>query len=153
MRKDSLIFSLTLVFIALHHLLEEVLGLEKNTLLLGIPFLVVGLIMIHDPAKGFHVFEKKVEWHTLVFFLLLFASVGAPEESGIISLFSSALISYAGASLEALMGIFTPLMVVMSASLDNVVAVTIFSRVVHSLEANGYYAALVISPAELCLCW
>jgi len=135
--KDTVIFSLTMVLIALHHPLEELFSIERNALLLGIPFLIAGLIMIVDPTKGFHAFESKVEWSTLVFFLLLFSSVGALEKSGIIRLLSATLSSYAGMGIEILMSIFVVAAVLMSAFMDNVIAVAVLSQVVHGLKCIG----------------
>jgi Na+/H+ antiporter NhaD/arsenite permease-like protein len=139
--KDALIFLATLVMLALHHTLEEIMGLERNILLLGIPFLIAGIILITDPQKGFHAFEHKVEWPTLVFFLLLFSAVGALGKSGLIDLLSKTLASFNNLGIEALMVLFVAISVPMSAFMDNVVAVSVLSQVVHGLEASGINSA------------
>jgi Na+/H+ antiporter NhaD/arsenite permease-like protein len=135
--KDIVILLTTLVMLALHHTLEEVMGLEKNTLLLGIPFLLAAMIQIFDPQKGFHAFQHKVEWPTLVFFLLLFSAVGALSKVGLIDLVSKTIASYAYLGIEALIVVFVVTSVPMTALMDNVVAASVLAQVVHGLEASG----------------
>ncbi|MEM0223756.1 MAG: SLC13 family permease [Thermofilum sp.] len=134
---DGLLFATTMVALALHHPLEELLGLEKNTLLLAIPMLASGLVLLLDPAKGFEAFEKRVEWRTIIFFLLLFASVGTLEYVGLVEDFSAGIAGIAGHSLESLIATLVPLASLMSATLDNVLAVAILVPVVRDLSAYG----------------
>lgn len=137
--RDASVFSATILFIAAHHVLEEALGLPKNSLLLAAPLMVAGLIMLLDPSRGFHALETKVEWPTLVFFLLLFASVGALEKTGVVEALSKSLGSLSASGVGAFMGAFTLSSSLMSAFMDNVIAVAILSRVVHELGAQGFH--------------
>jgi Na+/H+ antiporter NhaD/arsenite permease-like protein len=135
--RDGLLFASVILALTLHHPLEEALGLGKNSLLLAVPMLASGLILLLDPERGFKAFEHRVEWGTLVFFLLLFASVGTLEYVGLVADMSRALASMAGSSLESILLVLTPLATLMSASLDNVLAVAILVPVVHELGAVG----------------
>ncbi|MBM3251807.1 MAG: hypothetical protein FJZ11_03395, partial [Candidatus Omnitrophica bacterium] len=64
------IFGATLVFIALHHRFEIVLGLENNTVLLIMPLISAALVMIWKWKKAREYVEKDVEWWTLLFFMM-----------------------------------------------------------------------------------
>ena len=130
---DGALFASVILLLALHHPLEEVLGLSKNTLLLAVPMLASGLILLLDPERGFRAFEHRVEWRTLLFFLLLFASVGTLEYVGLLSDFSRALTLVAGGSLESVLLALVPVASLMSASLDNVLAVAILVPVIRGL--------------------
>jgi len=134
---DGLLFTVVLVLLAMHHPLEEMLGLGKNTLLLAVPMLASGLILVLDPEKGFRAFEHRVEWKTLVFFLLLFASIGTLEYVGLVTDFASAILLTAGDSLESVLLLLSPLASIMSAALDNVLAVAILVPVVYELGKAG----------------
>ncbi|MEM4562715.1 MAG: SLC13 family permease [Thermofilum sp.] len=134
---DGVLFTTVMVALALHHPLEEALGLEKNTLLLAIPMLASGIVLLLDPVRGFEAFEKRVEWRTIVFFLLLFASVGTLKYVGLVEDFSAGIMRIAGHSLESLIATFVPLASLMSATLDNVLAVAILVPVVRDLSAYG----------------
>jgi len=134
---DGLLFAIVIVLLAMHHPLEEALGLGKNTLLLAVPMMASGLILVLDPEKGFKAFEHRVDWKTLVFFLLLFASVGTLEYVNLVTDFATALMSITGGTLESILLTLTPLASLMSATLDNVLAVAILVPVVHQLGEAG----------------
>jgi len=67
------VFVGVLVLIALHSRLETALGLDKNTLLLAIPFMGAAIILGLEKDNAKHLVESGVDWWTLLFFIFLFA--------------------------------------------------------------------------------
>ncbi|MEZ0346236.1 MAG: SLC13 family permease [Infirmifilum sp.] len=136
-RKNLLLFSTIISLLALHHQLEELFSLGKNTLLLAIPFAAAGVTMLMYPEKGLHAFTERVEWPTIIFFALLFASVGALDSSGFIDAFAHLIIQAAGGSLELSMVVYALTATLMSAFMDNVLAVSVLIHVVDKIAAAG----------------
>lgn len=137
LRRNFILFTGALVMLVLHHQVEELFHLEKNTLLLVTPFIFAGTAMLLDLETGMRAFEHKVEWSTLIFFSLLFASVGALESSGFLEVFSTLLVSVAGGSLETLLVVFVAVATLMSAFMDNVLAVSVLLPIVENIGNLG----------------
>jgi Na+/H+ antiporter NhaD/arsenite permease-like protein len=142
-RKEMIIFFATLISIALHHRLEAVFRLPTNSLLLSIPLLSAGLIMLwrQDRAKAY--IEKDVDWWTLIFFMLLFAKVGALKYTGVTNIFSREIAGLAKGSQLYLLTFILWVSTIGSSILDNVVLVATFIPVISELKAMG------INTAEL----
>ena len=74
-----ILISLTILAIASHHALENLLGLAPNSVLLITPLICAGVVMILRQNRARHYIEQDVDWWTLVFFMLLFAVAGSLE--------------------------------------------------------------------------
>ncbi|QOJ78944.1 hypothetical protein IG193_00310 [Infirmifilum lucidum] len=135
--RDAVLFASTVVALALHHQLEELLHLEKNTLLMAIPFIAAGISIVLDLEVGMRAFREKVEWPTVVFFALLFASVGALESSGFTEYFSHLLAQAGGGVYESTLVVYTVAATLMSAFMDNVLAVAVLLPVVEKFQGTG----------------
>jgi Na+/H+ antiporter NhaD/arsenite permease-like protein len=129
------IFGTTLFFISLHHRLELFWGLEPNTILLVVPLISAGLVMIWKWRRARDYIEKDVEWWTLLFFLLLFAQAGTLKYTGATDVLAKHLVSIAGNSLPALIGIVLWVSTIGSSILDNVVLVAAFIPVIQSFQS------------------
>ncbi len=136
-KRDAALFTSTIVALALHHQLEELLHLEKNTLLLAIPFIAAGASMVLDLEVGMMAFREKVDWPTIVFFAMLFASVGALESSGFTEYFSHLLAQAGGGVYELTLVVYALTAVIMSAFMDNVLAVAVLLPVIEKFQATG----------------
>jgi len=142
-KRDAILFLSTIAGLTVHHQLEELLHLETNSLLLGIPLMAAGVSLIIDLDRGMKAFHEKVEWSTLIFFAMLFASVGALESSGFIEYFSQGLASVTGGEFELTLILLSITATVMSAFMDNVLAVAVLLPVVEAQAVAG------ISPFPL----
>lgn len=131
------LFGITLCFIALHHRLEILWGLQANTVLLVVPLVSSGIVMIWKWRKARGFVEKDVEWWTLVFFLLLFAKTGTLKFTGVTDIIASHLSNFAGQSRIILTSIILWMSAIGSSVLDNVVLVAAFIPIIHSFQDMG----------------
>lgn len=85
-----IIFLGTIIMLILHHqfevFLERVLSLPKgsmyNTMLLGVPFIWASISLFIERHRAREIVSRRVDWWTLTFFMLLFASIGTLEYTG-----------------------------------------------------------------------
>ncbi len=136
-RLAGIIFGLTILGLVLHHAVEYRLGLEKNTLLLGFPFLMAGICLFIEGEKSRGLVEKRVDWWTLAFFLLLFASVGTLRYVGVTDRIAGGLKALAGANPALLLALVLVISGTLTAILDNILVVATFIPIVAGLGASG----------------
>ncbi len=136
-RKGFFVFFITLLFIALHHRLEQGFNLPKNSILLSMPLISAGAIMLWRQEKAREYIEKDVDWWTLIFFMLLFAKVGALKYTGVTDIFSRNIASLANGSQFFLITFVLWLAAIGSSVLDNVVLVATLIPVIEQLKNIG----------------
>lgn len=134
-----LLFLGTIFLLVFHHQAEEWLHLEKNTLLLGIPLAAGGLALILSGEKARELAEKRVDWWTLTFFIALFAKVGTLKYTGVTQVIAARLAEVAHGNYTALFGGVTWSSALLSAFLDNILAVATFAPVLADLKEMGLY--------------
>jgi Na+/H+ antiporter NhaD/arsenite permease-like protein len=117
------------------------LGLQKNTMLLGTALGFAGLVLVLDRAHAREIIERRVDWWTLTFFLALFASVGTLRLAGVTGELARALLHVAGESDLALMLVMMWSGGILSALMDNVLAVATLIPIVQDLQAQGMQVA------------
>ena len=76
LRISLLVFGLTILWLIFHHPLDAWLGLSRNSLLVGVPLGAGGLAILLEGTGARDLVERRVDWWTLSFFMLLFASAG-----------------------------------------------------------------------------
>lgn len=135
LRNALFIFGGTLVFIALHHRLEQLLGLEPNTILLTVPLISAGLVMIWKWQKARKYIEHDVEWWSLLFFMFLFAQAGTLKFTGTTELIANKIVGLTGNNQAILVSSVLWISAIGSSILDNVVLVAAFIPVIQSLES------------------
>lgn len=133
------LFLSTIVALVMHHHLEHVFHLEKNTLLIGTAlfFGAVAIFLKADEARDF--FNRRVDWWTLSFFLILFASVGTLKYVGVTQRVAEGMMQMAGGGHMMLISIFTTAISLLTAFMDNVLAVATFIPIVSEVEKAGVY--------------
>lgn len=138
-RKCWVLFLSTVVFLVLHHAIEEAFRLEKNTMLIGTAlfFGAISIFMKADDAREF--FMRRVDWWTLSFFLILFASVGTLKYVGVTEQIARGMIHLAGGGETFLLNIFTSAICLLTAFMDNVLAVATFIPIVSDIEKIGVF--------------
>lgn len=123
----------TLGFIAMHHTLEQRLGLDPNSILLVAPLTVAGFIMIFKRDRARHYVETEVDWWTLLFFMLLFAVAGTLAYTGVTRLMAEGFTKHFGTNLNVLIPVIMASTAIGSAFVDNVIFVAAFAPVIEAL--------------------
>ncbi|MEM3890895.1 MAG: SLC13 family permease [Nitrososphaerales archaeon] len=144
---SALLFIGTITALILHNQIEVVLHLKKNTMLVGTALAAAAIALFIDRERARQLVERRVDWWTLAFFLLLFASVGTLNYVGVDNRIASKMIAL---PLEetSLLTLFTALASLMSAFMDNVLAVATLLPIVDELGGLGinsqpfYWSAL-----------
>jgi Na+/H+ antiporter NhaD/arsenite permease-like protein len=133
-RGGILIFAVVIAGLVMQSSLEAWFGLEKNILLLAIPLFMAGVVLLLDRQHAqMHI--EKVDWNTLLFFLFLFACVGSLQYTGITDKIA-ALILGIGGGLLMMMLLVGGIVSVLTAFLDNVLAVATIAPVVKALSGT-----------------
>ncbi len=137
MRAAGLLFGVTILGLILHHQAERLLYLPKNTLLIGFPFLMAGIVLLIEGEKARELVEKRVDWWTLIFFLMLFASVGTLRYVGVTDRIAHALTALAGGNTALFLALILVISAVLTAFLDNILVVATFVPIIADLGASG----------------
>jgi Na+/H+ antiporter NhaD/arsenite permease-like protein len=140
LRNSALIFLSLILALILHSPIESWLGLEKNTMLLGAALGFAGLVLVLDRIHAREIIERRVDWWTLSFFLALFASVGTLRLVGVTSELARLKSYLAGESEFGLVVVVLWVGGVLSALMDNVLAVATLIPIVQDLQAQGVFA-------------
>ncbi|NUN11129.1 hypothetical protein HUU53_00600 [Candidatus Micrarchaeota archaeon] len=131
---SSILFFGVLASLIAHAKVEELLGLEKNAMLLGTALAASGIVLLLEAKTARQFVETKVDWWTLFFFMMLFSSVGALEETGVMQVAAKGFSDVFGSSPGIAMGAIIVISGLLSAVLDNVLAVAVFVPLVHDLQ-------------------
>ena len=146
-RRGLCVLLVTVLIIAFHHQIENVLGLtgaeNTNAFLIVTPLIIAGLLMIYRPQRARHYVEHEVEWWTLLFFMLLFAVAGGLQEQGVTHNLAAKLTEITTGGPKALVPFVLGITSIGSAFVDNIVFVAAFNPVIQSLlEHSSDYSIL-----------
>ena len=136
-RVSGWLFGGVIVGLALHHPIEHLFHLQRNTMLLGVALLGAGVALALSGEKSRALVEKRVDWWTLAFFLLLFASVGTLKQTGVTGVLAQRLIALSGGSIPVLTSLFGWSSWALTSIMDNVLAVATFVPIVHDVSQAG----------------
>ncbi|MCL7393117.1 MAG: hypothetical protein LZ163_03580 [Thaumarchaeota archaeon] len=132
-----LMFVGTLLGLVLHSQIEYYLKLEKNTMLVGVAVIsaAISLLLMKDKAR--ELVERRVDWWTLIFFLIFFSSVGTLKYTGVTTKISNALLEFTGGNQLLMFFLFSVIVGLLSAFMDNVLAVATFIPMVSEIGSAG----------------
>ena len=134
-----ILFLGTIAGLVAHGPVEELLGLEKNVMLLGTALAAASVTLFINRARARDLVERRVDWWTLSFFIFLFASVGTLQLTGITTLIANGLYNISGGEESTLFFVFTSTAGVLSALMDNILGVATFIPIVNDMEELGVY--------------
>ena len=137
------LFGVTIALLISHSQLEHWLGLDKNTMLLGASLLAAGVALWPSGESARDVIEKRVDWWTLAFFIVLFASVGTLKLTGVTAELAGWVLRAAQGRLGVLLALITGASSLLTAFLDNVLAVATFIPVMGELSRAGVHTTPV----------
>ena len=129
----------TIGLLVCHHAIEEAIGLEKNTMLLGTALAAGSVAILLQAQNAREFFMKRVDWWTLTFFMALFASVGTLKYVGVTDRIAHAMISIAQGNETFLLVTFTAAISLLTGFMDNVLAVATFIPVLFDIEKSGIF--------------
>jgi Na+/H+ antiporter NhaD/arsenite permease-like protein len=138
-RLPWILFIGTIAGLVVHGPVESLLGLEKNTMLLGTALAAAGITLFINRDKARELVERRVDWWTLSFFIFLFASVGTLQITGITSLIANSIFAASGGNESTVFFLFTIVAGGLGALMDNILAVATFIPIVNSMSELGIY--------------
>jgi Na+/H+ antiporter NhaD/arsenite permease-like protein len=127
----------TIAGLVLHAQLEKLFGLQKNALLIGTAFVAAGISLLLERDRARELVERRVDWWTLSFFMLLFASVGTLKYVGTTEVVARSLISWAGGNPKILFFMLTWTIGILTGFMDNVLAVATFIPIIQDIIKTG----------------
>ena len=135
----AFIFLGTIALIALHHRIELILGLEKNSFLIIAAMVGSFAILVSERDRARELVESGIDWWTLFFFMFLFACVETLTYTGVTKDIAAGFIATAKGDL-----LYTAILLSVTAApfcalIDNVPAVATLIPVVHELGAQGMH--------------
>jgi len=138
-----LIFSGTILLLALHSKIEVLFGLEENTMLIMGPTISAGIALLYSGKRTAYYVEHEIEWQSLLFFIFLFAQAGVIQASGIAAFFAQRITESAGTDERLLSGVCLLSSGLLSSLLDNTVVVASYVPVVKNLHVlHGHLETL-----------
>lgn len=141
MRLPGLLFVLTIAGLIAHKAIEDALGLGHNVMLVGVALLAAGVVLFVTRDHAKRLVETRVDWWTLSFFMLLFASAGTLQYVGVTSHLAEGMINLTGGNVRPLFVVVTWGIGLLSAFMDNVLAVASFIPIVGDLAEAGMQVA------------
>ncbi len=133
----TLLFGGTILGLVAHSALEKALGLGQNVLLVGVAMLAAGIVLFVERQRAKELVTHRVDWWTLAFFMLLFASAGTLRYVGVTEHVAQGMVNVTGGNLTSLFFLTTWSIGLLSAFMDNVLAVASFIPVVGDLADVG----------------
>jgi len=134
-----LLFLGTVGGLILHSPLETWMGLPKNTMLLGVSCGGAAIALFVQRANARELVERRVDWWTLTFFLLLFASAGTLRYVGVTREIAGGMTAMTADREGWLLFGLTWGSGVLSAVMDNVLAVATLIPVLEDLQGLGVF--------------
>jgi len=120
-----------------HRLSERLLGLREGTMMVAAALVMGSIVLLIRREKARELVERRVDWWTLAFFMMLFASVGTLQDTGVTEVIAKRLGTIGGTNHTLVIQIVGWATGWLSAFLDNVLAVATFMPVVHDIRAQA----------------
>jgi Na+/H+ antiporter NhaD/arsenite permease-like protein len=130
------IFLGTLSGLIFHNQIERLLGLSEGVMLIGTSLLAASIVLLLERRRAREIIERRVDWWTLSFFLVLFASVGTLKYVGVIDVVARGFLESEFKGFGLYM-IFTWSAGLMSAFMDNVLAVAVLIPIIKEFQRYG----------------
>jgi Na+/H+ antiporter NhaD/arsenite permease-like protein len=121
----------------LHAQIEKILDLPKNTLLIGTALAAAGISLLLERDRARDLVENRVDWWTLSFFMMLFASVGTLKFVGTTEIVAKSLLSWVGGNSKILFVVLTWTIGILTGFMDNVLAVATYIPILQDIGKTG----------------
>jgi Na+/H+ antiporter NhaD/arsenite permease-like protein len=132
-----ILFIGTIAGLVFHASIEKRLGLQKNALLIGTALLSAGISLLLERGRARELVERRVDWWTLSFFMMLFASVGTLKYVGTTEIVTKSLVSWVGGNPKMLFVVLTWTIGILTGFMDNILAVATFIPIIQDIAKTG----------------
>jgi Na+/H+ antiporter NhaD/arsenite permease-like protein len=132
-----ILFIGTITGLVFHASIEKLLGLQKNALLIGTALLSAGISLLLERGRARELVERRVDWWTLSFFMMLFASVGTLKYVGTTEVVTKSLVSWVGGNPKILFVGLTWTIGILTGFMDNILAVATFIPMIQDIAKTG----------------
>jgi len=129
------LFGLILMLVT-HKQVEGWLGLREGTMMVVAALTMGSVVLFLQREKARELVERRVDWWTLSFFMMLFASVGTLQDTKVTDVIAQRMSGIGGGQMPIIQSIGWATGW-LSAFLDNVLAVATFMPVVHDIRAHA----------------
>ncbi len=133
----TILFLCTIGGLVFHTQLEYLLHLPKNTMLLGVPMIGAATAILIENVKARELVERRVDWWTILFFLLFFTSVGTLKKTGVTATIAKDIAILANMDTTLFIFFVGYVVGLMSAFMDNILAVAFWIAVMYDLASIG----------------
>jgi Na+/H+ antiporter NhaD/arsenite permease-like protein len=120
-----------------HRVTERLLHLREGTMMVAAALTMGCIVLFIRREKARELVERRVDWWTLAFFMMLFASVGTLQDTHVTKVIADRLNGIGGSNHTLVIQIVGWATGWLSAFLDNVLAVATFMPVVHDIRMNA----------------
>src|SRR3989304_864853 len=100
-------------------------------------FAAAGISLLLERDRARELVEKRVDWWTLTFFMMLFASVGTLKYVGAAEIVAKSLTSWVGGNPKNLFVVLTRAIGILTGFMDNVLAVATFIPIIQDIAKTG----------------
>jgi Na+/H+ antiporter NhaD/arsenite permease-like protein len=136
-KKALFLFLFTMSLLIGHTAIENALSLEKNTMLIAAPLIGASAALFLQGEHARELLEKRVDWWTLTFFLMFFATVGTLKYVGVTSVFGSIFANLTGGNIALAIPLLGFISGMMTAFMDNILAVAVLIPIFQELGQTG----------------
>ncbi|HTW93225.1 MAG TPA: SLC13 family permease [Tepidisphaeraceae bacterium] len=135
-RTSWIILCSLILLLVTHKQVEELLNLREGTMMVAAALIMGSVVLFLQREKAREMVERRVDWWTLSFFMMLFASVGTLQDTHVTQVVANRL-STVGGSQNVVIQVIGWATGWLSAFLDNVLAVATFMPVVHDIRVKA----------------
>ena len=125
-----------ILMLVTHKQVEQLLGLREGTMMVVAALTMGCVVLLLQREKARELVERRVDWWTLSFFMMLFASVGTLQDTKVTDVIAQRMSSIGGGQMPVIQAIGWATGW-LSAFLDNVLAVATFMPVVHDIRVRA----------------
>ena len=136
-KRSALLLGGVVFGLILHHPLETLLDLPRNTMFLGVAMAGACVALVLSGSGARKLVDTRVDWWTLLFFMMLFASVGTLAQQDVTGVVARHVIDLSNGNVPVLTVFFAWTSGALTAVMDNVLAVATFVPVVSEVGDAG----------------
>ncbi len=137
------VLTLLIVSLSMHTVIENYLGLSRNTMLITTPMFLSGILLLWRRGHVHKYIAEDVEWSTLIFFMMLFVVAGTLRHTNVTARIADGFVHTFGSEPSTLIPMIVGISALGSAFIENIIFVAAFMPIVVRLEHTPLLWALL----------